>query len=208
MEEEIKVGVPKDPATTVGLEGCLQGVYVGNILLLQSPKVNVAGYVVAKNDAHVTLSFLDPNSALTWSEVYSLNYARTGLWGKADGIYNLRKFEHYQILKKEESNLGNAGEQGKIIEQHIRVGDIIQLKDVRVAIVGFVLYRNSSKVKLSHIDPNGQLRQYEQLYGKDYQKNLPLFSIEREFSTDSFKGVTTILHRPGEQPTTSSPVPE
>ena len=208
MGERTGIDEPKDSAKTTGLEGRLQDVYVGNILLLQSPKVNVAGYVVAKNDAQVTLSFLDPNSALTWSGVYNLNYAKTGLWRKGDCIYNLRKFEHYQILKKEESNLGNAGNPEKIIEQHIRVGDIIQLKDVSVAIVGFVLYRNSGKVKLSHIDPNGQLREYGLLYDEDYQANSFWFSIEREFNTGLFKGVTTILHRPGEQPTTFSPVPK
>ena len=207
MGERTGIGEPKDPAKTVGLEGYLQDVYVGNILLLQSPKVNVAGYVVAKNEAHVTLSFLDPNSALPWSEVYSLNYARTGLWGKADGIYNLRKFEHYRILKIEESKPLNAVDKGKIIEQHIRVGDILQLKDDDVAIVGFVLYKNSSRVRLSHIDPNGQLCRFEQLYQEHYQPNLPLLRIEREFNTNSFKGFT-ILHRPGEQPITSSPVPE
>jgi len=181
------------------LEGKLRDVKMGDIILLESPKVTVAGYVNRKTDNYVTLSYADPNSTITLSQL-STDYLATDFTRNIrDRNYFLRKFKSCQIIRRvsetqeEAEGLVERRTTGAMRSEHknidldtVKIGEILLLYTKGLAIAGFVSRKYSDKVELSHIDPNSEL-QGTMLAGQSYSDG-PFRTCERPFYFTKFDG--------------------
>jgi len=85
-----------------GLENKLANMHVWDLIVLQSPKLDVAGYVIDLNSKQVKLSHEDPFSEITPIRRWYIFY-RVNMLGSGNRTYNLKKFEDYEVLRKHKS---------------------------------------------------------------------------------------------------------
>ena len=82
-----------------GLENKLDRVYVGDLIMLQSPQLEVSGYVIDFNQKQVKLSHENPFSEMAGVESWQRDY-RGGWFTSGDKLYNLKMFKSYEILRE------------------------------------------------------------------------------------------------------------
>ncbi len=155
----------------MGLEKKLQDVRLGDLVILYAKGCTVAGYPVDKTSPYLPISFLDPNSAWRAKDVKSNMFHEDGIL--ADGLrslartvrnYNLKKFGKYERVMHSKSDQTLEGQDWY---QDSAVGDLIWMSNGNVAVSGFITYRNSDVVTLSHISPNSEM-DYWQIWDRDY----------------------------------------
>jgi hypothetical protein len=137
-----------------GLQGQLD-VNIGDIVRLQSERLDVAGFVAKANGLYVKLAYQDP-----YSDVDAGNYGFRMNVGKGDRVYKVNRFESCDILER-----GNVMPiQRKRLD--INVGDIICLYGVHavhenkeeIDVAGYVLDMKVGSVRLSHENPFSECR--------------------------------------------------
>ena len=79
-----------------GLENKLDGVHVGDLILLQSSQLEASGYVADFSPKQVTLSHENPFSERSHK---ILNNQRSE-FSIGDRIYNLSHFKSYEVIRK------------------------------------------------------------------------------------------------------------
>ncbi len=85
-----------------GLENKLDGVHVGDLIILQSPELEASGYVVDFNPRQVKLSHENPFSEITGANAWGKAYRGGWFTSQTRGnrSYNLRKFESYEVIRQ------------------------------------------------------------------------------------------------------------
>ncbi|MEK6963366.1 MAG: hypothetical protein AABX70_02980 [Nanoarchaeota archaeon] len=154
------------------LENRLEDVKIGDIILMENPDLTVAGYVRHRSHHSVILSYVDPNSAIQGKGIVWDGYATwRGLWNR-DRTYALKKFSSFHVLKgaaeealalsepEGEAPAQTAAEEGvedQVEEDsysRVKVGEVLLLESENLNVVGFVVYKTSERIFLSHVDPN------------------------------------------------------
>jgi hypothetical protein len=79
-----------------GLENKLDGVHVGDLVMLQSPQLEASGYVANFNPKQVTLSHENPFS----EESHKISCIHRYDWSIGDRTYNLKHFKSYEVLRE------------------------------------------------------------------------------------------------------------
>ena len=78
-----------------GLEGKLL-VHFGDLIVLKSTIIDVAGFVITHNDKTVKLSHENPNSVFHGTDIHFSGKRRSFTSGNR--VYNLKRFESYDVL--------------------------------------------------------------------------------------------------------------
>ena len=163
---------------------------IGDIVLLKSPKIDVAGFALYKGGGILTLGFLDPNCRLQLGFDYD-NLGSTGYVTKdsTDGSikrssrnYIIAKFPQVNIMpyhihnaEPRTSNILSTQEyepSANCTLEELNVGDLVLLESMKehnVNIVGFVKQRLKHTFLLSHVDPNSEV-QGSNVWGADYSR--------------------------------------
>ncbi len=170
-----------------GLEGRLQGVKVGDFLLLSSPEVRVAGFVGRWDQKRVELTYFDPNCTYEFDrekivkeryvkgnrQIWHFEEADTPYLTPENRTYNLKKFQQYALLPDTipASNSNGYSPLRNLIEVTLqrengresfvgeaRIGDLVLLDDSKLRVGGFVFKKSEYLLTLSHVDPNSELQ--------------------------------------------------
>ncbi|MEK6846502.1 MAG: hypothetical protein AABY26_07105 [Nanoarchaeota archaeon] len=168
-----------------GLEGKLQGVKVGDFLVLSAPQVRVAGFVQRWDSKRVELTYFDPNCTYEFEREkivrtangYAKENRKIWHWDEADTLYltqenrtyNLKKFQQYALLPdnlpspQDRENYSPVrdlagGKMSKSLLDEVKLGDLILLRDYKLRVGGFAFRKTEQLLSFSHIDPNSELQ--------------------------------------------------